>query len=299
MQQYDIVIIGGGPAGLTAAIYALRGGAKVLLLEKLMVGGQAGRLNEIANFPSYAEINGFDLTQKMYEQGVKLGLAVKYAEVVSLKQQEAYYIIGTSAEEFNAAAVIIATGATHASLGIEQAYIGRGAHYCATCDGMFYKDKDVALVGSSKVALGEALYLSAIVKKLYFVYKGEEQKSKDFLAPLLAKPNVEIVYQSAAKSIEGKSKVESITVENKEGEKRVLKIDGLFVSIGTTALTGFVANTLANNNGRIIVDKGMETSLKGVFACGDCLDKKFMQIVTACAEGAIAADGALSYINKV
>lgn len=299
MEQYDIIIIGGGPAGLTAAIYALRGGVKVLLLEKLMVGGQAGRLNEIANFPSHVDINGFDLTQKIYEQAVKLGLEVKYTEVVSLKAQEAYYIIGTSAQEFRAQAVIIATGATHASLGIEQAYIGRGAHYCATCDGMFYKNKTVALVGSSKVALGEALYLSAIVEKLYFIYKGDAEKSKDFLAPLLAKPNAEILYQSQAKAIIGQSRVESLITVNKEGAERELKIDGLFVSIGTTALTGFVAGSLANNNGRIIVDKGMETSLKGVYACGDCLDKKLMQIVTACAEGATAADSALAYINKV
>ncbi|MDD3831386.1 MAG: FAD-dependent oxidoreductase [Clostridia bacterium] len=295
--MYDIIIVGGGPAGLTAAIYALRGGASVLLLEKTLIGGQAARLNEITNFPSYSSINGYELTDRMFNQASALGLTVMYEEVNGLTRDEGLFTVTTPKGSYSAKSVIIATGATHTTLGIEQDYIGKGAHYCATCDGFFYTGKTVALVGSGRVALTEALYLSNIVGKLYFVFKGDENKSKVFLSPLLAKNNVEIIYNYLPTKIEGQT-VERLNLENASGEHLSIDIDGLFVSVGTTALTGFVANTIDNKNGSIIANGSMKTNLDGVFACGDCLNKELKQIVTACSEGATAGESALEYLQN-
>ncbi|MEG1528231.1 MAG: FAD-dependent oxidoreductase [Clostridia bacterium] len=292
----DIIIIGSGPSGLTAGIYALRGGASVVCFEKSFVGGQTARLNEIANFPSYTQINGYDLTQKMFEQATKLGLEMKYEEVTSVLADGKNYIVKTNKQDYACSCVIIATGATYATLGIEQNYIGRGAHYCATCDGAFYRNKTVALVGNNKIAISDAIYLSNIVKKLYFIYKGDKQKSENFLSPL-NRENIEIIYNATPTKIIGE-KVEKIVLkDNVTNLTSTIDIDGLFVNVGTTALTGFVANTINVNNGRIIVDANMATSKGGIFACGDCIDKHLMQIVTACADGAVAGESALSYLR--
>lgn len=297
--MFDIAIVGGGVAGLTSAVYALRRGLNVVLFEKLAVGGQTALIEKIENFPSYESINGYDLVSKMLEQAVSLGLSVKYEEVVAIKPDRAYISINSTGGEYRTKTVIIATGATHKTLGLGEKYVGKGVHYCATCDGMFYKDKTVAVVGGTNIAMSDALYLSNLAKKVFVLVPQSRLLGQDVIMQTLGKPNVHFMFSSKVEELFGDDKkVSGVQVKNNEGESIRLDVDGVFVAIGTTPLSGFVSDLVDTAEGRIIVDKNMATSRKGIFAAGDVLDKKLKQIVTACAEGAVAAESAAEYITK-
>lgn len=295
----DIAIVGGGVAGLTASIYALRRGLKVLMFEKLAVGGQTALIDKIENFPSYESVNGYDLVSKMLEQATALGLQVKYEEIVAIKPAEAYIGITSTEAEYQTKTVIIATGATHKTLGFGSQYEGKGVHYCATCDGMFYKDKTVAVVGGTGIAMSDALYLSNLAKKVYVLVPQSKLLGQDVLMKALGKPNVHFIFSAKVEELFGDDKkVNGVLIKNKDGEKIRLDVDGVFVAMGTTPLTGFVSDLVETVDGRIVTDKKMATSRKGIFAAGDVLDKKLKQIVTACGEGATAAESAAEYITK-
>lgn len=297
----DIIIVGGGVAGLTASVYALRRGLNVVMFEKLTVGGQTALIDKIENFPSYSTVNGYDLVSKMYEQALSLGLTIKYEEVVSIKQSQAYtYIINSSSNEYEAKAVIIATGATHKSLGLGEKYNGKGVHYCATCDGMFYKNKTVAVIGGNSIAMSDALYLSSLCKDVYVIVAGSKLFGQYVIMKTMNKPNIHFMFSTSVTELVGDSeRVNALKLSNiLTKETSSLNVDGVFVAIGTTPLTGFVSNLVKTEDGRIVVDKNMTTSQKGIFSAGDVTNQKLKQIVTACSDGAVAAESAAEYISK-
>ncbi|HRX13672.1 MAG TPA: FAD-dependent oxidoreductase [Eubacteriales bacterium] len=295
----DVAIVGGGVAGLTAAVYALRRGLNVVMFEKLTVGGQTALIDKIENFPSYESVNGFELVNKMYEQATALGLETKYEEIVAIKQADAYINITSTAGEYQTKTVIIATGATHKNLGLGSQYDGKGVHYCATCDGMFYKDKIVAVVGGTNIAMSDALYLSNLAKEVYVIVPQSKLFGQDVIMRTLNKPNVHFMFSSKIDELTGDKKINGITVKNSvTGETTSIAVDGVFVAIGTTPLSGFVSDLVETVDGRIVVDNTMATNKKGIYAAGDVLNKKLKQIVTACADGATAAESAAEYIAK-
>jgi len=295
----DVAIVGGGVAGLTAAVYALRRGLNVVMFEKLTVGGQTALIDKIENFPSYESVNGFELVNKMYEQATALGLETKYEEIVAIKQADAYINITSTAGEYQTKTVIIATGATHKNLGLGSHYDGKGVHYCATCDGMFYKDKIVAVVGGTNIAMSDALYLSNLAKEVYVIVPQSKLFGQDVIMRTLNKPNVHFMFSSKIDELTGDKKINGITVKNSvTGETTSIAVDGVFVAIGTTPLSGFVSDLVETVDGRIVVDNTMATNKKGIYAAGDVLNKKLKQIVTACADGATAAESAAEYIAK-
>lgn len=297
--MYDIIIVGGGVAGLTSAIYALRRGLNVALFEKLTVGGQTALIDKIENFPSYESVNGYDLVSKMYDQAVSLGLKVKYEEVVAVRQTEAYISITSTSGEYQTKTVIIATGATHKTLTNSTRFDGKGVHYCATCDGMFYRGKTVAVVGGTNIAMSDALYLSGLAKEVYVIAPQKKLFGQDVIMRALDKPNVHFMLSTKVEEIEGDKTVNAILVKNTLTEEmQTLAVDGVFVAIGTTPLSAFVGDLVNTVDGRIVVNANMATSRKGIFAAGDVLDKKLKQIVTACGEGATAAESAAEYIAK-
>lgn len=303
---YDLTIIGGGPAGLTAYLYAQRGMLNTLLIEKNFLGGQVVLTEQIENYPGFPEgISGVDLIEKIVKQVERLGLNLLSKEVVSIeKEQELFKIWFSDKTYVLSYAVILALGASPKKLGIpgENELIGKGVSFCATCDGPFFKDEVVAVVGGGDSALKEALELTKFVKKIFLIHRRDKFRAEAYLQNLVFKnPKIEIVLNSTVEAIEGKHKVERIKVLNhKTEEVNWLKVSGVFIFIGyepnTSWLKGFVD---LDPNGFIITDKNTETSKKGIFACGDCVSKPFRQIVIACGEGAVAALSVREYLEDV
>lgn len=300
-KEFDVVIIGGGPSGLTAAIYALRAGLKVMLLEKLTVGGQAALTYEIANFPSYDNINGFELCVRMQAHAEGLGLVIGYEEVTSFDFSGKIKKINTHKNEYLSKVVVISTGASSRKLYIpgEDKFAGKGVSYCATCDGNFYQNKIVAVVGGGNTAVEDALYLSNIASKVYLIHRRDGfRASRILLDQLNANNKVEVILDSVVQEISGGKKVESIYIANKKtGGERGILLDGIFIAVGQTPNTDMFKETITmTDKGYIVVDDEMRTNIPGVYASGDCIDKKLRQVVTACADGAIAGEMASKYI---
>lgn len=297
----EIAIIGGGPAGLTAAVYALRAGCGVCLFEKSGVGGQAAITNEIENYPSYISINGWELTDKMREQAVNLGLKIFNEEVKEIKKLgKGKFEVVTSKGRHNAVSVILAMGATHKTLGIEQDYIGRGVSYCATCDGNFYRGSDVAVVGGGNTAVGDALYLSKLANKVYLIHRRNEFRASKILSERLrVATNIELVLESKITALNGKSALESLTVVNEKGIAREIAVEGLFVAVGQQPQTACVEKLLKlDGGGYVSSGENTRTRIKGLYVAGDCRIKPLRQVVTACADGAVAAEEAARYVQE-
>lgn len=293
MEEYDIIIIGGGPAGLTAAIYGARAEKKVLVLEGKALGGQIITALDVRNYPGYVSISGADLISNMYEQVVQLGGEVKFERVMGIKDK----IVHTDGGEYKAKAIILATGAENRKLGLygEDALVGKGVSYCATCDGNFYKDKIVAVVGGGNTALEDAVYLANIAKKVYLIHRRDEfrgdqtnvNKVKDC-------KNVELVLSANAREILGDEKVTGLSVELKDGEEREIDVDGVFFAIGYVPQTGEFADSVElDKDGYIETKDGVHTSKKGIYVAGDVRAKDLKQLVTATADGAMAATVAI------
>lgn len=300
---YDTVIIGGGPAGYTAALYASRAGLDTLVIEKMSAGGQMALTGEIDNYPGFPEgVDGFTLGANMQAAAERFGAKTEYAEVLSLELAEKVKKIITSSKTVLAKTVIIATGAEPRELGIksEKELVGKGVHYCAHCDGRFYKGKTVAVVGGGNSAVSDALYLSRLAKKVYLVHRRDTLRAtKIYLDPLKKAENIEFLFDSALADIAAEPRVKQAKIKNlKSGEENYIDCDGIFISIGRTPTTAFLNGAIPlDPQGYIIADESTRTSVDGVFAAGDVRTKTLRQIVTAVSDGAIAASAAEEYIS--
>ncbi|MBQ9125577.1 MAG: FAD-dependent oxidoreductase [Clostridia bacterium] len=294
----NIAIIGGGVAGLSAAIYALRANVNVTLFEQFGLGGLVATLDKIENYPSYPSTEGWELAQNMATQAKQLGLKQTRQKVLTLTKCDNGLCITTDKGQHTIDAVIVATGTTHNKLGIENDYIGKGVSYCATCDGNFYRNLDVAVVGSGNSATKEALYLADICKTVYLVANSELTGEQKVIDALLAKDNVELVYGTVS-AIGGESEVQYIDVFA-DGATTCLSVSGVFVAVGSTPATDFVkVEGLAMQRGYIVVDDRAQTNVKGLYAAGDVTNGPLKQIVTACGDGAKAGLFAASYSKTV
>lgn len=297
-MEYDIIIIGGGPAGLTAGIYGAMANKKVLILEKSYAGGQVAEINNIKNYPGFEEINGYDLSIKMKNQAKNLGVIFKTEEVVSCNLQEEIKTVITHKSTYSAKAVIIATGAYAKSLDVknEKQFLGKGLSYCATCDGNFFKDKVVTVVGGGNTSMADCLYLSNIAKKIYLVHRRDgfraQESSLNKVKSLASGENakIEILTNYVVTNLIGEEKLQEIEILNKlSNEKRILQTDGIFIAIGRKPDTElFASQVTLTQDGFIQTNERMQTSLKNVYAVGDVRNTTLRQIVTACSDGAVA-----------
>ncbi len=298
---YDTVIIGGGPAGYTAALYAVRAGLDTLLIEKYSAGGQMTQTATIENYPGFDEVDGFTLGEKMKQGAERFGALTLQGEVVSAALSQSIKTVVTDAGSVRAKTVIIATGAEHRHLGIEHedALIGRGVGYCAACDGMLYRGKTVAVVGGGNSAVADALYLSNICKQVYLIHRRDKLRaSKIYLSPLEKAENITLVYNSRVTELLFERKLSGAVLTDKDGKNSTLELDGLFISIGRRPETDMFASELSlDEQGYIIADETTKTNIDGVFAAGDVRTKALRQIVTAASDGAVAAHFAEEYLN--
>lgn len=302
-QIYDMIIIGGGPAGYTAALYASRAGFDTLLIEKMSAGGQMALTGDIDNYPGFEEgIDGFTLGMKMQQGAERFGAKTEYGEVKDIELSNKIKAVTTESKTFYAKTILIATGANPRPLGIdgEQNLIGRGIHYCAHCDGRFYKDKTVIVVGGGNSAAADALYLSRLAKKVYLVHRRDTLRAtKIYHEPLMKTENIEFIWNSAIDEFISDGRIKGAKVKNKNGEIKNIDCDGIFVSIGRMPATEFLKNKLAlDENGYIIADESTKTEIDGVFAIGDVRTKALRQIVTAVADGAVAVHYAEEYLSE-
>lgn len=302
---YDVIIIGGGPGGYTAALYAARAGLSTCVLEKFSAGGQMTQTESIENYPGFDEgIDGFTLGEKMKSGAEKYGAVTKQCEVLSVFLHSSPKKIVTDSGELYARTVMLATGAVHKHLGItgEEELIGRGVCYCAACDGMLYRNKTVAVVGGGNSAVADALLLSRICKKVYLIHRRDTLRAeKIYKEPLLAAGNVEFIWNSEVSSLFAEKKLNAVEIKNKiSGENRVLDLDGLFISIGRSPASELFADQLElDPTGYVVADESTKTSIEGVYAIGDLRTKPVRQIVTATADGAVAAHFAEEYISGI
>lgn len=300
--MYDLIIIGSGPAGLTAGIYASRARLNTLVLEQNFVsGGQIIDTYEIDNYPGLPGISGMDLADRMSQHAEKLGVAIENVIVTSLDLTGPVKKVITDDNTYEAKAVIIASGATHSHLGApgEEEFAGHGVSYCATCDGGFYRKKDTLVVGGGDVAVEDAIYLARLCNKVYVVHRRDELRAAKVLQEnLLSLPNVEMVWNSVVKTINGSQKVESVTVTNvKDGSERTIPVQGAFIAVGISPRSEFAKNHIEmDEKGYIIADETGRTSVPGVFAAGDVRGKQLRQVVTAVADGANAVTSVEKYM---
>ncbi|MBO6206687.1 MAG: thioredoxin-disulfide reductase [Lachnospiraceae bacterium] len=299
--MYDIIIIGAGTAGLSAAIYGLRAGKKVLVLEQLSYGGQIINTPEIENYPGIRNISGFDFATSLYEQATALGAEVKYEQVTGITDG-AEKQVTTTEGTYSCKAIIIATGAKNRPLGLdrETELVGGGVSYCATCDGAFYKKRPVAVNGGGNTALEDALFLSGYCSKVYLIHRRDTFRGEvKQVEQLKAKENVEFVLNSTVTALLGEDQVEGIEVTDKlTGEKRTLQVDGLFIAIGQMPENAVFAPLInLDPAGYVVAGEDCKTNVEGIYAAGDCRTKAVRQLTTAAADGAVAALAACAYIG--
>ena len=299
---YDMIVIGGGPGGYTAALYAARAGLKVIVLEKLSAGGQMVLTQQIDNYPGFEDgIDGFLLGEKMQLQAQRFGAQTELAEVTGLDLQASPKVLQTTEGTFYGKTVVIATGANPKQLGVsgEKELVGRGVNYCAACDGMFYKGKTVVVVGGGNSAAADALLLSRIAKKVIIVHRRDTLRAtKIYHAPLIQAENVEFRWNSSVSELLYESKLTGVKLRNLQtGEEEIFDCDGLFVSIGRSPASRLFAQQLTlDDAGYIAAGEDTQTSIPGVFAVGDVRTKQLRQIVTAVADGALAAHHAEMFL---
>ena len=292
---YDTVIIGGGPAGYAAGLYAARAGLDTVILERLSPGGQMALTHQIDNYPGFDQgIDGFTLGQQMHAGAERFGAKTELAEVTRMQLDSNPKVIETSEGTFYGRTVILATGANPRLLGLEQEQqlMGKGVHYCAACDGMFYRGKTVAIVGGGNSAAADAMILSRLAKKVILIHRRDSLRAtKIYHQPLQQAENVEFLWDSTVEALHHSDRLNGITVKNlRTGEESRLEVDGLFVSIGRRPATELVKDQLLlDENGYIVAGESTATNLPGVFAAGDLRTKQLRQVVTAVADGAMAA----------
>lgn len=298
--MYDIIIIGCGPAGMTAAIYGRLANKKVLVLEKEAYGGQILKANKIKNYPGFEEISGFEFSTKLYNQIKNLNADIKFEEVIEIKNNDIKEVI-TKKNTYQTKTIIIAAGSKNKELGLvgENKFKGKGISYCATCDGNFYKDKIVAVNGGGNSAIEDALYLSNLCKKVYLIYRQKEFKIDSMsLTTLKEKENVEFILNTNINSINGNEKLENITIiNNNTKEETKLDIDGLFIAIGHIPVSSICSDLInIDSSGYIEASETCKTNIDGIFVAGDIRKKNVKQLTTACSDGTVAALTACKYL---
>lgn len=296
--MYDIIIIGAGPAGLTAALYALRANKKVLILEAKAYGGQILNANIVKNYPGIKEISGFDFAQILYEQVIALGGILKYETVLKVEKDKT---VITRDNTYQALAIIIATGAENRKLNLanENAFVGKGVSYCATCDGAFYKDKVVAVVGGGNTAIDDALYLADIASKVYVIHRRDNFRGEaKIVTELKNKENVEFILNANVTKLLGQEKLEKIELQINE-ETKTLEVAGLFIAVGQEPKNEIFANIISlNQYGYIEAVNDVESAIPGIYVAGDARVKDLRQLTTAVSDGSIAATKAIKYLSE-
>ena len=301
---YDMVIVGGGPAGYTAALYAARSGLSTVVLEKLSAGGQMALTEQIDNYPGFAEgIDGFTLGERMQQGAERFGAVTELAEVCRAELSGAVKVLDTGDEVFRGRTAVIATGAVPRTLGVpgEEELVGRGVHYCAACDGAFYRDKTVAVVGGGNSAAADALTLSRIARKVYLIHRRDSLRAtKVYHEMLMSAPNVELCWNSTVSALQHGERLTGLRLrEVQTGAERDIACDGVFVSVGRVPATELFREELTlDESGYIVADESTRTRLPGVFAVGDVRTKALRQVVTAVADGAVAVHYAEAYLAE-
>ena len=299
---YDIIVIGGGPAGLTAALYAKRANKSVLIIEKAAYGGQITYSPKVENIPGFIAVSGNEFAEKLVEQVVEQGAELEFCEVLSIEDGDVKKVI-TDGGVFEGKAIVIATGAKHRRLNLEgeEKFIGDGISFCAVCDGAFYKDKTVGVVGGGNSALQEALLLSDLCKKVYVIQNLDKLTGENKLQEQLkTKSNVEIILSTIVKGYIGEDKFEGVELTSASGEERSISLDGLFVAIGLIPQNGIFKNVLdLNEYGYADAGEDCRAKAKGVFVAGDCRSKRIRQVATAMADGAVSALAACDYVDNL
>lgn len=297
----DIIIVGGGPAALTAALYAGRAGLDALMLEKQYEGGQIVTTNEVENYPGFRSIAGSELANTMYEHAKNFGGIMKYEEVIDIKIDGDIKKVITSAETYESKVVILSMGAQPKKLGIdrEDEFIGKGVSYCATCDGGFYRKKVVAVIGGGDTAVEDALHLSRIAEKVYVIVRKDSLRAnKSAQKKLFETDNVEIIWNSVVTKLKGEEILSGFEITNNKDDKvDYLEVNGIFVAIGSSPSAELVKDLVAlDKNGYIIADESCKTNVDGIFAIGDIRTKEVRQVLTAAADGAVSIYGAEKYL---
>lgn len=303
MSSYEIIIIGGGPGGLTAGLYASRAGLKTLLVERGLFGGQMVNAQHVENYPGFPDgISGFDLASLMHQQATKYGLETVTAEFTGLKQNRTYDVF-TSDGDFEAEAIIIASGSEHTKLGVasEEKLVGRGVSYCATCDGFLFRDREVAVVGGGDTAITDALELSQHASQIYVIHRRDQLRAGQVLQQrAFADPKIKLIWNTIVEDITGEATVSGLKLQNvKSGEISILRLDGVFVAVGLKPNSQYFAGVVdIAETGHIITDELMATSAPGIFAIGDIRRNSVRQVSSAVGDGATAAISAFKYIRE-
>jgi thioredoxin reductase (NADPH) len=306
---YDVVIVGGGPAGLTAGLYAARANLSTVLCEGSGTVSQITITDLIENYPGLPDVTGFELVNRFREQAVRFGLTVKAEAVLEIAPHALGDIMGwrvtTGAAEYRACAVIFAAGAEWRRLGVpgEEALIGKGVSFCATCDGPFYRGREVAVVGGGDTAVQEALFLTKFARRVTIVHRRNRLRAAGVLRDrAFANTKIEFAWESVVSEIRGDSAVTGVVLRNvtSPGDTREIPAEGVFIFIGLNPITTLIRNLVrCDEGGYVIVDSAMKTSAPGIFACGDCTQKSLRQVVTACGDGATAAHAAELYVDEL
>ncbi|MCL2615458.1 MAG: thioredoxin-disulfide reductase [Dehalococcoidia bacterium] len=304
-QKFDVVIIGGGPAGLSAAIYTARDRLNTLLIEKSLIGGMINEADKVDNYPGFPEgVSGMQLTQKMHEQAQKYGLQEAASEVLCISALPPYgFGVKTTDDEYTTKAVIIAGGSDKQRLNIpeEKEFTGRGVSYCATCDAPFYREKTVAVIGGGNSALYEALHLAKFASKVYIIHRREQLRATSIMQERAkAEAKIEFILSTVAEAVQGEHFVEKLLLRNvSTGQTSELKLDGIFASIGIIPNTAYLKNLLAlDEGGMIVVDGHMQSSIPGIFAAGDIRHNSIRQVIAASGDGAVAALSAKRWVEE-
>lgn len=301
--MYDIIIVGAGPAGMTAALYALRAGKSVLIFEKESFGGQISYSPCVENFPTIEKISGSEFSSKLFDQITNMGAEIEVGNVVNITDGEIKTVTTEDGIAFEAKAVILATGVKNRTLGLEkeEKLIGKGISYCAICDGAFFKGKDVAVVGGGNTALQDALYLSSICTKVYIVHRRNEFRGEVALVEKVKQTeNISLVLESTISEILGDTKVEGIKVTDKTNNSKEISVSGLFIAVGQIPQNDNFKNLEPlDNHGYFITDENTVSKSKGIFIAGDCRNKTVRQLTTAISDGAIAGVKASEYVDII
>ena len=301
-MRYDLIVVGAGPAGMTAALYGARAGKRVLLLEATVAGGQILNSQRIENYPALPDTDGYTFTQNLYDQVVSLGVQIEYATVDGIEKRGELTAVLAGTQEFIGISVILATGLKHRQLGLEgeARLIGRGISFCATCDGAFFRGREVAVLGGGNTAVQDALVLSELCSRVYLIHRRAQLRAERGLSErMLEKKNVEFLGETVIKEIRGEERLSSLLLSDTVGgEERELFVSGLFEAIGQIPQNEAFRGTVAlDENGYFLTDENMATSLSGVFAAGDACRKNVRQLTTAVSDGTIAALSAIAYVD--
>ncbi|OXS79389.1 thioredoxin-disulfide reductase [Domibacillus enclensis] len=304
-KVYDVIIIGAGPAGMTAAVYTSRANLSTLMIERGVPGGQMANTEEVENYPGYDHILGPELSTKMFDHSKKFGAEYAYGDIKSITDGKEYKTINAGSKQYKARAIIITTGAQYKKIGVpgENELGGRGVSYCAVCDGAFFKEKDLVVVGGGDSAVEEGVYLTRFAKKVTIVHRRDELRAQKILQDrAFANEKVDFIWSHTVKEINEKDgKVGGVTlVSTENGEEREFPADGVFIYIGMVPLTKpFLDLGITNDEGYIVTNEKMETKIPGIYAAGDVREKMLRQIVTATGDGSIAAQAAQHFIEEL